>query len=264
MSVREKKWAPDLRRILEKATQNDPADRYQDIDEFWVDFGKLRQYVDASEPISLRRYISADRPQAHVARGYSPLTPVQPRFNTSRDLHLKFPAIAGARPTVATTFPRTVEHTPEDDAPSPMPVIEPDHEASNGVVNDNGYVPDVPAVPKRTHRLLRKVSVFVILIAAFTGILYGTHAYLTSSGLIPEIHNPFAEQTATANTDIYLRPGPNTNNDPIGLVTKNSKVRIVNSQNNWYQVDVIEQGRSRANQPNTTRGWLNGRYLDMD
>jgi hypothetical protein len=41
-------------------------------------------------------------------------------------------------------------------------------------------------------------------------------------------------------------------------------VRIVNTQNNWYQVDVIEQGRSRPSQVNATRGWLNGKYLDLD
>jgi len=42
-------------------------------------------------------------------------------------------------------------------------------------------------------------------------------------------------------------------------------VRIVNSQNNWYQVDVIEQGRNRNSPaPAATRGWLNGKYLDLD
>ena len=50
----------------------------------------------------------------------------------------------------------------------------------------------------------------------------------------------------------------------IGLVTKNSKVRLVDSENNWYQVDVVEQGRVRPSQVNATRGWLNGRYLDLD
>ncbi len=82
--------------------------------------------------------------------------------------------------------------------------------------------------------------------------------------ILPEIRNPFSTRTATANTDIYLRPAANTDNEPIGLVTKNSKVRIVNSQNNWYQVDVIEQGRVRPTQLNATRGWLNGKYLDLD
>lgn len=87
---------------------------------------------------------------------------------------------------------------------------------------------------------------------------------MRSAGILPEIRNPFKSQTAVANTDIYLRPQPNTDNDPIGLVTKNSKIRIVNSQNNWYQVDIIEQGRARPGQTSASRGWLNGKYIDID
>jgi hypothetical protein len=67
-----------------------------------------------------------------------------------------------------------------------------------------------------------------------------------------------------ANTDINLRPEPNANNDPIGLVTKDSKVRIIKIQNNWYQVDVLEQGRDRDPPLSTNRGWLNGKYVDLD
>ena len=71
-------------------------------------------------------------------------------------------------------------------------------------------------------------------------------------------------KTGVASTDVYLRPAPNTDNDPIGLVTKNSKVRIVNSQNNWYQVDVVQQGRDSTTSPGTAkRGWLNGKYLEI-
>jgi uncharacterized protein YgiM (DUF1202 family) len=89
---------------------------------------------------------------------------------------------------------------------------------------------------------------------------------MRGKGLLPEIKNPFKTQTGLANADVYLRPGPSTDGTPIGLVTKNSKLRIVNSQNNWYQVDVVEQGRvSPANSgQNSTRGWVNGKYLDID
>ena len=83
-------------------------------------------------------------------------------------------------------------------------------------------------------------------------------------GIFPEFHNPFGKQTAVANTDIYLRPSPGTDNEPIGLVTKNSKVRIVKSQNNWYQVDVVDQRGDPPARLNATRGWLNGKYIDID
>ncbi|MBK9530103.1 MAG: SH3 domain-containing protein [Acidobacteria bacterium] len=82
-------------------------------------------------------------------------------------------------------------------------------------------------------------------------------------GAIPSIGSFFTQETAVASTDIYLRPSPNTENDPIGLVTKNSKVKIVNSRDNWYQVDVVEQGRTRPVAANAKRGWINGKYLEF-
>jgi uncharacterized protein YgiM (DUF1202 family) len=69
---------------------------------------------------------------------------------------------------------------------------------------------------------------------------------------------------ATANTDINLRPGPTPNNDPIGLVTKGSRVKILKAQGRWYQVEVVSQGRERPETLASTRGWLNGDYLDLD
>ncbi|MEO8572500.1 MAG: SH3 domain-containing protein, partial [Pyrinomonadaceae bacterium] len=91
-----------------------------------------------------------------------------------------------------------------------------------------------------------------------------TSAFLRSRGILPGISNPFTAKTGRANTDINLRPEPNANNDPIGLVTKYSRVRIIKSQNNWYQVDIVEQGRPRDTPLATNRGWLNGKYVDLD
>jgi uncharacterized protein YgiM (DUF1202 family) len=104
----------------------------------------------------------------------------------------------------------------------------------------------------------------MVLIALFGGALYGTGIYIRGTSLWASAWNPFHNQTATANSDVNLRTEPNSTSDAIGVVTKNSKVRIVNSQNNWYQVDVIQQGRDRTGGLNATRGWLNGKYVDLD
>jgi hypothetical protein len=247
--------------VLERATQNEAAERYQDIDEFWDDFSKLRQFIDEHELDSVRNYQVHDKPQPQVSRGYSPIAPVQPRFNTSRDLKLKFPAIAAARGTALTTGFLAAENTPQEIYAAEITSADPRDEI---ILEPAAQVREMEhPVRRRSSSFLRKAAVFVISITAFVGILYGTHRYLRAAGFLADVQSTFS-QTATANTDIFLRPGPNTNNDPIGLVTKNSKVRIVNSQNNWYQVDVLEQGRERPNQGEVTRGWLNGRYLDMD
>jgi uncharacterized protein YgiM (DUF1202 family) len=104
-----------------------------------------------------------------------------------------------------------------------------------------------------------------VLVLAFTGLLYGTATFVRNRMALPGTTTSARNTTGVASTDVYLRPSPNTDNDPIGLVTKNSKVKIVNSQNNWYQVDVVQQGRENAQSPGTAkRGWLNGKYLNFD
>jgi uncharacterized protein YgiM (DUF1202 family) len=181
---------------------------------------------------------------------------MEPKFNTSRDLQNRFPALA--------VDPRKTISTQSDLAQFDLESAEP---TGPGVrmpaVQGSRIELTVTEAPKKRRRFLAKVAAFIVFICIFGGILYGTHSYLKNSGLLPGIKT-MKQQTATANSDINLRPAPNINNDPIGLVTKNSKVRIVNSQNNWYQVDVVEQGRPNANQAALGRGWLNGKYLDLD
>jgi hypothetical protein len=137
--------------------------------------------------------------------------------------------------------------------PNQMPAVD---------VDDPAFESEIP-VAKRSS-LTRRLATFVLLLIIFAGGLYGTSAFLRSRGILTGISNPFASKTGRANTDINLRPEPNANNDPIGLVTKDSRVRIIKTQNNWYQVDVLEQGRERDTPLATNRGWLNGKYVDLD
>ncbi len=247
-SVRNKDYADELLRVLQKATQRDPRERHQNVDEFWNDLAIVRQIAEDGETAIRRRSL----PQAHVSRGYTPVVPARPRFQSE--------------PTVAVGIS--------------MPVAKPSSESqwADNIVSKNiervreprHYVPtpvptDISALkPRKKGQPLRKLTVFAVLLVTFTGILYGTANYMRGRISFPEIRNPFATRTATASTDVYLRPAPSTDNDPIGLVTKNSRVRIVNARDNWYQVDVVAQGRLPSFPANATRGWLNGKYIDVD
>ncbi len=270
LTWRDKEWSEDLRRVLTKATSPDPTTRQQSVDQFWSDLEPVRRIAyDLATATSARPKLS-ETPQAHVSRGYSPLAPQRPRFDTSRELKLKHPF---APPPIVSgptgpkhdvpgeiRYPAEVRRssyldaeqqpfeTPQDrSVPTRVMIEEPDHE----------HVRE-----KRT--LPRRFATFAILLVIFAGGLYGTSAFLRSRGIIPPISSPFADKMGRANTDINLRPAPNANDDPIGLVTKNSRVRILRSQNNWYQVDVLEQGRDRDSPLATNRGWLNGKYVDLD
>ncbi|HRI05007.1 MAG TPA: serine/threonine protein kinase [Pyrinomonadaceae bacterium] len=277
-SVRSEEWAGELLRVFAKATAADPRERHQSVDELWADLAVVRQIAaDGEYSTMLRARVEA--PQPHVSRGYSPLPPAQPNFepipetvaippvpdqgrnasvneraftdrNASVNERARF-AVAGTHAdgrVSAQNVPRPIPITAEVPVvPKPVPIT--------------AESPIVAKTKKR--RTLRRLATFVIIIGIFTGILYGTATYMRGRGLIPDITNPLKTRTAVAKTDIYLRSGPDAGNDQIGLVTKNSKVRIVKEQNNWYQVDVVEQGRARTGDATATRGWLNGKYLEL-
>lgn len=245
--VHDEDWADELVRVLRRATDEDPSQRYQSVEELWSDLAAVRQIAADGELSTLVR-TKEEVPQPHVARGYTPIAPERPQFDTN--------------PEVTPVFTRPSYNVPSVSAPIQQPAANVFPKREGTVAVDNDSKPQ--AFPKR-RRALRRVAVFAVTVVLFTGALYGTASYMRGRGVLPSFTNPFKTQTAVANTDIYLRPSPNTDNDPIGLVTKNSKVRIVNSKDNWYQVDVVEQGRARpaAANANATRGWLNGKYLDL-
>ena len=237
--VEHEDWAPDLLHVLKKATSSAPAQRQQTVGELWSDLLPVRRLANDGDWSTVVR--SGDAlPQPHVSRGYTPIAPAIPAFKTDpQDQPIPYAPPVPAAPTPELTASEHYDGSPAAAEPG-----------------------KIAYVPKR-RRSMRKILTFAIAIVLFTGLLYGTASYMKGRGFLPQLTNSLAGKTATANTDIYLRQGPSTDGDPIGLVTKNSKVRIVNSKDNWYQVDVVEQGRPRQGGTNATRGWLNSKYLDM-
>lgn len=266
-SIKDENWADDLVRVLRKATLRDPRERHQSVEEFWNDLGAVREIAGAaiiSERATVAGRIADTQvftrnipPQPHADRGYTPFAPAEPHFEEiAETAAVVGRSDAGGNATV------------KGRALSDRQFQNKNGEMINGTLVDTRVSAlndkQVAGVKPRKGTKLRRVAVFMIFLSLFTGILYSTASYMRGRGILPEFRNPFKTQTAVANTDIYLRPSPSADNDPIGLVTKNSKVRIVNSRNNWYQVDVIEQRSDPPARLNATRGWLNGKYIDID
>ncbi|MEO7674389.1 MAG: serine/threonine protein kinase [Pyrinomonadaceae bacterium] len=267
LSARDRDWAPELKRVLAKATSREPAMRHQSVDEFWLDLEDVRRIAEEQETSTQIRAKFHAAPQPHVARGYTPIAPQQPRFDTSRELKMRHQS----RPAISVPTANLQEApSPRHPLIKPMPRVE-DHwptlesdQPNLEIDIPQQHAQEISLKPKKKHKLFRRLVISSVFLGLFVGALFATHAFLRNAGILPDIAGVFTSQTGRANTDINLRPSPNANNEPIGLVTKNSRVRIVKSQNNWYQVDVLEQGRDRDGQLATNRGWLNGKYVDLD
>lgn len=251
---RQKPWAGELVRILNKATQNNTADRYQSVSEFWQELSALQilstDKEDATQIAAARQPHSV--PQPHVSKGYTPMAPQRPRFNTTRDLK-----VDPSKLPIHQKSPLVVKlNTGATNQPS-LPAAEPPIVASAGKHHTEAVE------SKRNFSAVRKFAIFLLFIGLFAGLLYGTHSYLRGRGIFPDLGVSLSNQTATANGDVYLRSTPNTNNPPIGVVTKDSRLKIVGSAENWYEVDIIEQGDPSAPADYAKRGWVSGKYVDL-
>ena len=238
-SIRDEEWASELTRVIARATSDSPGERHQSVEEFWGDLAGVRDTAADGEYSTLVR-TKAAIPQPHVSRGYTPIAPAMPQFKPTGDLP----------PPVYTR-------------PAYMPPVQVAGAAAGVEQNKVREPIAVPVNQKPRKSRLRRLTVFAVSVILFTGALYGMASYMRGRGFIPDVGSYFRQDNAVASTDIYLRPSPNTDNEPIGLVTKNSKVKIVNSRDNWYQVDVVEQGRVRPVAANAKRGWINGKYLEF-
>jgi serine/threonine protein kinase len=267
MSARDQEWATELKRVLSRATSRDPSARHQTVEEFWEDLEGVRVIAGEHETATTVRTKVNSAPQPHVARGYTPIAPQLPRFDTSRELKVRHkfgPAVSAISLDLEQMpAPRHPAIQPMERAEDHWPAAEPEQQTLEvNILQPNGQESGVK--PRKKKKFIRRLAALAVFLVLFAGALFATHSFLRNIGVIPDLVGIFKQQTGRANTDINLRPSPNVNNEPIGLVTRNSKVRIVKSQNNWYQVDVIEQGRTPSNPPETNRGWLNGKYVDLD
>ncbi len=257
-AMRQRPWAKALIEILNKATQKDSRERYQTVNDFWKELSEIRLLADFEDGDTTTRVTSRLHtiPQPQVAKGFTKTTPMKPKFNTSKELKLK-EVLAGKnkQPLVipirnSKPFPPALQ---EKRIPDTLPVIE---------QLKNAHEFEKISHPKPKRKFVRIAATFVILIGLFAGSLFATYTYLLGSGI--SIFGTSYREMGTATTNINLRPAPTTNNTPVGLVTTNSRLRILQRDNNWFEVEIIEYGRPKTNSAYADRGWAYGKYIKLD
>lgn len=254
VSNRKEVWAKELLQVLNKATQKAAEKRYQTVEEFWRDLQKLRLLADDEEQITVLKSQLHPTPQPHIAKGYSPIAPQRPQFNTSRDLKLKTSSSKIKVPE--SVFKLDFDNLKQPLIKSDSDVYQPQFEKENEIKVE---IPQHDLKKKSFQR----ITYFVIFLALFAGSLFATYNYLLGRGILPAFSNMASTQTGMANTDVNLRPSPGMGNEPIGLVTKDSKVKIIGKQDNWLEIDIIEHGRLTENGEDVRHGWVYRKYIDL-
>jgi serine/threonine protein kinase len=249
LDARDTYWGNAVLRVLEKATQNRPEDRYQTVEEFWDELAEASlpptrplQMISTAE---IRRKPSQDLSIA--ADEFTEAPPPRPQF-----------AVPAAAPELISANLDTIKR------PRIVVPLDLAEQAVNG--RKRGTVVEEILPPSKKRRALVAAG----LIFAFSGMLLATHKYVTSRwnplGGLPQVvaeQVPIGREGITT-TDVNLRPVANVSQEPIGLAESGSKVKVLSADNNWYEVQVVQHARPKLEPYSADRGWINKRYVRFD
>ena len=264
--ARDTYWGNAVLRVLEKATQNRPENRYQTVEEFWDELSDASlpptRPLQMVPPLETRRKPSADLSIEPEPEDFTEAAPPRPQFAVPGPgpAELTFADVDTInRPRIVVPINLEAQRQMELRERQQLAAAE---QSANG--RKRATVDEI-LPPSRKRRALVAAG----LILAFSGMLLATHKYVTSQW------NPLAEITrmteppligreGVTTTDVNLRPVANVSQDPIGLAESGSKVKVLSADNNWYEVQVMEHARPKLDPYSSDRGWINKRYVRFD
>jgi serine/threonine protein kinase len=275
-------WSSPVLRVLEKATQIRPEDRYQTVQEFWDDL------ADAALPPTKPLQGIATEAQEEARRRPSDDLSIEPEEFTQAPPQPRFQPVSSA------PVPSGPETSFANPAATRRPKIVVPVSAIQEAVKGRGAIQRGPsakeriaalpdqarngrALDKRSAHQRRQVGgrrtrpllVAAVLIVLFAGMLLATHKYVTSHW------NPFVDlpllsdvfvigREGVTTTDVNLRPDASSSKPAIGLAEVGSRVKILATGDNWYEVQVLEHGRAKTDPFTSDRGWVNKKFVKFD
>jgi serine/threonine protein kinase len=276
-------WSTPVLRVLEKATQLRPENRYQTVQEFWDDLADAtlpptRSLADSAK--ELRRRPSSDLsfepapfPEAPPEPRFQPVsTPPQPIANPDTPERAYADESAQRRPKIVVPVStmhgksgfRHDESLRQQSARERIAAL-PDQPRNGRIAVARLENKRRPVGPRRA----RPYLVAIVLILAFVGMLLATHKYVTSHwnpfvGL-PLLSDVFViGREGVTTTDVNLRSDASVANEPIGLAEAGSRVKILATGDNWYEVQVLQHGRAKADPFTSDKGWINKRFVKFE
>lgn len=257
--LRDEHWSNAVLRVLEKATQDRPDARYQTVEEFWDDI------ADASLPPTrplqmvtpeMRRKPSADL-SVEPEDEFTEAAPPRPHFDVPRPVLSEVDS--QRRPRIVVPINLGVEtHRGREMQTRPDPRTQAERRLDT-------FGPPVTASVLPASRK-RRALVALGLILAFSGMLLATHKYVTTRwNPLSTVQTVEIGRQGVTTTDVNLRPvASSANNVPIGLAESGSKVKVLNADTNWYEVQIVEHARPKTDPYSSDRGWIRKIYVKFD
>ena len=247
-------WATYVLRVIERATQTNPAKRYQRVQDFWSDLEDAampKTRVLGQPPGSDNRSPAGeDEPDESIHMTPAPPAPTfrgqaakaDERAKVGGHVRIVVPVALDAPKEKAPPVARPRNHSPRSAEASP-PVVKSDE----------------PYRPKRQlSDEVKKWLVALLLIAAFAGMLLATHMYMRREPrptVAPTAPASPVGREMVATTDVHLRSSSNSRSDRIGKIPGGSVVKILDSQGGWYKIQIMQFSRPKENADDAEQGW---------
>jgi len=266
--IKDERWADAVLKVLEKATQTRPESRHQTVENYWEELTAAVLAGKESAKIIAADLLVANSTELDTSATTSALTePTPPEANfevVSAGAQENLRMETARRPRIVVPFgkvrPGYHPHAGHQNAYGPDELVQP----FPGQLARESALEEESRTAGRGRRFL----VALLLVLAFSGMLLATHKYVTSQwstgGWIPQFEEPLKGREGQTTTDVNLRPDPSTGNAPIGIAEAGSRVRILNISNNWFEVEVLQHGRTKVDPFSSDRGWINKRFVRFD
>jgi serine/threonine protein kinase len=279
-------WSQYVLRVLERATQNNPSRRQQSVEEFWREIKDatmartrpLRKPDDEGSPrngrASTDTHVTADAGAAtnagesSASRGLATPPPLAPTFDREARVRDSTGRHRFVVPISGESKGREIF------TPDAAPVA--NANARDAIVAqhaDRRESSPLPAYPsEREPRLSSAAKRWLVafgLLLAFSGMLYATYRYVNNMRNAQPGQQQSQQGGGAAKntmqtgdvlltkTDVYLREGPGTNYDKVGLAENGSRVKVLQSSGKWWKVQIVEHSRAKSDQYTEDQGWVN-------
>jgi serine/threonine protein kinase len=275
-AIAKETWSRAVLRVLERATQTAPRNRYQTVQEFWDDL--LEASLPPTQPLHPPPGGQGVRPvstgKLNVTRDLPTKAPPRPRFNATHVIE-QFEGRKNGHPRPRIVVPVAGAHTPS-------PLV-----AQKSAQQAQEIIAAMPDIRRSGNLKLRekrprfnsdsrgfRALVAILLILAFAGMLLATHRYFrsrwgsstSSSSTSASASSLIGRQGTIINADVYLRSKPDRTSDAIGIAEKGSTVQVlsINDANSWYEVQVLKHGRDKEEPDSADRGWISKNYFKLN
>jgi len=275
-------WASFVLRVLRRGTETNPAKRYQSVRAFWDELS------DALMPKTqlLTQPNGEETRVISQIKGHSqrlvPLPPEPSPVQFERpDEQPRQIGGAKVRPRIVVPVALAQPPPQEQTNRSGQAIAQPSPAQK---LQKSPKQQDVAAKPKERGTLMPRKTWFteharpwivaVLLLAGFALLLLGIQYQVRSrqrsaaSGASTTTGAPAANtgslqagREMLTTTNLNLRTGPGRTYNRIGEVEGGSRVRILQVNGNWCEVEILQRGVPRITEESADRGWLDGTRL---